>query len=268
MRSAVLLLVFALWASVGAREACAWGKSGHRIVGELAEARLDAKAKAAVAELLAGEAEPTLAGVSTWADYVREEVPEYLWTVPLHWVNFESGTCSYKARRNCRDGLCVVAGIERFRNELADTSLPLQRRRDALKFVVHFVGDVHQPLHAGFAVDRGGNDFQISIQREGWNLHSVWDTLIIDSLKLDWQAYRARVDAIPMSPQSFALLQRTRASAWAEESCQIIQRSDFYPPRHKITGKYLEAKRPEADQRLKLAGVRLAVLLNQVLGEG
>lgn len=268
MRFSVLLSALLMLTVAGAREAHAWGKSGHRIVGELAEARLDPKARAAVAELLAGEPEPTLAGVSVWADHVREHAPEYQWTVPLHWVNFESGACHYQAPVNCRDDLCVVAAIERYSQQLGDTWLPLAARRDALKFVVHFVGDVHQPLHAGYAADRGGNDFQISIMREGWNLHSVWDSLIVDSLKLEWPAYLARLDQIPMTPESEALKPIDLAPAWAEESCRIMQAEDFYPPRHKITGKYLEAKRPQADQRLKLAGERLAALLNRVLGEG
>lgn len=268
MRSAVLVLALALFATMGSREAHAWGKSGHRIVGELAEARLDPKAKAAVAELLAGESEPTLAGVSVWADHVRENAPEYLWTVPLHWVNFEAGACSYQAPVNCRDDLCVVAAIERYSAQLGDAWLPLAARRDALKFVVHFVGDVHQPLHAGFAVDRGGNDFQISVMREGWNLHSVWDSLIIDSKKLEWPAYAARVDQIALAPESGAQVSNLRPPAWAEESCRIVQNGDFYPPRHKITGKYLESKRTQVDQRLKMAGERLAALLNKVLGEG
>lgn len=266
MRVGAMLLAVVLWAGY-AESAQAWGQDGHRIVGALAEARLDPKARAAVAELLKGEPDPTLAGVSIWADYVRENVPEYRWTTPMHWVNFERGACQYKAKRSCRDGLCVVAAIQRYSKEMVDTTLPIERRRDALKFVVHFVGDVHQPLHAGFASDRGGNDFQISIERMGWNLHSVWDSLLIESLKLDWQSYRDRVDAQAVSEQSKSLLPHARASEWAEESCKIIQASDFYPPKHMITGKYLDAKRPLADQRLKLAGERLAQLLNRLLGD-
>ena len=268
MRSTVFLLALALLTCFSARDAHAWGKSGHRIVGAIAQDRLDAKAQAAVAELLAGEPEPTLAGVSIWADQVREEVPEYRWTMPLHWVNFQPGNCSYKAPVNCHDDLCVVAAIERYSRQLQDSWLPLAVRRDALKFVVHFVGDVHQPLHAGFAVDRGGNDFQINIQREGWNLHSVWDSLIIDSAKLEWPAYRTRLDGISMTAESQSRVGNGKAPVWAEESCQVVQRDDFYPPKHKITGRYLEAKRPQADQRLKLAGERLGTLLNRLLGEG
>lgn len=265
MRFLMLLLLLA--AGLDGAPAWAWGKSGHRIVGELAQARLSPSASAEVAALLAGEPEPTLAGVSVWADHVRDNDPAWAWSAPLHWVNFERGQCEYRARSNCRDGLCVVAGIQRYQKELADRSLPLERRREALKFVVHFVGDVHQPLHAGFAFDRGGNDFQISVQRMGWNLHSVWDTLIIESSKLEWPAYAERVDSLPWSPAARARLAFTRPSSWAEESCRIMQASDFYPPRHKITGRYLEAHRPQVDERLKLAGERLAQVLNELLAQ-
>lgn len=265
---AISPLIAALLAALLANNAWAWGQSGHRIVGAIAESKLDAKARAAVAELLAGEPDPTLAGVSVWADHVRENEPDYTWTVPLHWVNFERGNCRYEESRNCRDGLCVVEAIERYSAQLGDRWLPRSARRDALKFVVHFVGDIHQPLHAGFAADRGGNDFQISLMREGWNLHSVWDTLIIDSLKLEWPEYQSRVETAAYTAESLARVAEAQPSTWAGESCGIAQADDFYPPKHKITGRYLEAKRPTADQRLKLAGERLAALLNRVLGDG
>lgn len=169
---------------------------------------------------------------------------------------------------NCRDGLCVVEAIERYSAQLGDRWLPRAARRDALKFVVHFVGDVHQPLHAGFAADRGGNDFQISLMREGWNLHSVWDTLIVDSLKLEWPEYQRRLEAAAFHRRLAEPRERRPALVLGRGIRGIAQADDFYPPKHKITGRYLEAKRPQADQRLKLAGERLAALLNRVLGEG
>lgn len=242
-------------------QAFAWGQSGHRLVAELAAQALTPAARADVARLLAGEPEPTLAGVSTWADEVRDS-PEYRWTTPLHWVNFPAGQCRYAASKVCQDGLCVVAAIERYRQQLADRTQPLAQRRIALKFLVHFVGDVHQPLHAGYAADRGGNQFQISYLREGWNLHSVWDSLLIDSLKLSVPEYLARLQALPLP----AADPHSTPASWAEESCGVVQQADFYPPKHKITGRYLEQKRPLADQRLRLAGRRLAALLNATLG--
>jgi nuclease S1 len=268
MRVALISVLLGLLLSAKPAELRAWGRSGHQIVGQLAQARLDPKAQAAVAELLQGEADTTLAGVSIWADEVRESAPEYRWTMPLHWVNFQPGSCHYDAEQVCAKGLCVVAAIDKYSAEMADTKLPLAQRRDALKFVVHFVGDVHQPLHAGYAADRGGNDYQVNIQREGWNLHSVWDSLIIDSARLEWPVYGHRIAAVPFSAESQAELAHSGSAEWAEESCQIVQRDDFYPPKHKITGRYLESKRELADQRLKLAGERLAQLLNRVLGDG
>lgn len=251
--------------SLLASSAWGWGATGHRVIGALAQAQLSDSAQKAVSELLAGEPEPTLAGVSTWADDVRANAPEFKWTTPLHWVNFPPGQCDYQPEPLCHEGLCVVAAIERYQRELADPSLPLKQRREALKFVVHFVGDVHQPLHAGYQSDRGGNDFQISYQREGWNLHSVWDSLLIDSLKLGATAYTERMQQTPLDRISTSIVGVARPAAWAEESCAIVQQADFYPPRHKITASYLEAKRDEADQRLKLAGARLAALLNSTL---
>lgn len=260
------LLVIALSACIpGAADA--WGVVGHRVIGELGEAQLSPAARAQVQALLAGEPEPSLAAVSTWADQVREQGDAYRWSVPLHWVNFERGACQYDPDLLCRDGRCVVGAIEKYTAELAETSLPLAQRREALKWVVHFVGDVHQPLHAGFGFDRGGNDFQINFQRTGWNLHSVWDSLILESTKLDWQGYRQRIAETTFSDEAAARARELSPRRWAEESCEIVHREDFYPPRHKITRAYLDAHRPLADERLKLAAARLAGVLNEALGE-
>lgn len=246
--------------------ACAWGQTGHRLVGELAAAELTPAARAKVDRLLADEPEPTLAGVSVWADDVRE-TPEYQWTTSMHWVNFAQGQCNYNAATQCPDGRCVVEAIGRFQTDLADPDTATEQRRTALKFLVHFVGDIHQPMHAGYAADRGGNQFQINYLREGWNLHSVWDSLILDSLKLDLAAYRDRLMAIALSAEARDALQRSDPADWAEESCRLVQQDAFYPPKHKITGRYLDAKRPLAEQQLKLAGSRLAALLNAALAD-
>ncbi len=244
----------------------AWGDVGHRTVAALAEQRLNPRARLAVAELLADEPEASLPAVAVWADEVRAGRADYRWTVPLHWVNFVPGNCTYRRERNCSDGLCVVAAIERFRREIVDPTLPRERRATALKFLVHFVGDIHQPLHAGYVRDRGGNEFQISYRREGWNLHSVWDTLLIQSTRLDWPNYTHRVERIPMTQSSRRALARTEPQQWAEESCRISQARDFYPARHEIRLGYIESMLPIAELRIKLAGERLARLLNATLG--
>ncbi len=252
------LLVLAVF---GASQAHAWGLMGHRLVGSYAESRLHPVARLEVARLLAGETEPTLAGVSTWADELRDDPTRGPATASWHFVNFERGQCRYDARQFCRAGGCIVAAIERYQAVLADRARPQQERSEALKFLVHFVGDIHQPLHAGYFSDRGGNRFQISYQREGWNLHSVWDSLILKSGGLDEENYLTSIQTRLTRPPA----QGTPAS-WAEDSCRLVQNPDFYPPRHKITSTYLDAKRPLAEAQLARAGERLAGLLNAALG--
>jgi|CXWL01.1.fsa_nt_gi hypothetical protein len=263
MRSFVCRLAIAIAVLLLPALGQAWGTIGHSVVGALAEARLTPEARAAVADLLADEPDPTLPGIANWADQVRASRPDYAWSVPLHFVNFKPGHCRFGEDAECADGVCVVGAIERYRHEMADASLPRERRAMALKFVVHFVGDIHQPLHAGDAADRGGNLLQISYRGEGWNLHRVWDALLIQSLDLDWPAYAQRLQATPAERSLSRALSVTEPERWAEESCRITRRRGFYPQRHRIQDNYLESKRPLADQRLRLAGARLAQVLNE-----
>jgi hypothetical protein len=250
-----------------APSARAWGPDGHRIVGALAESMLSAEARAEIEALLADETEPSLAGVSNWADAIRGE-ESWRHTAPWHYLNLPDLSCDYQPPRDCRDGNCVIGAIEAQLRVLADRAQPRQKRIEALKFVVHFVGDVHQPLHAGLRSDRGGNDFQISYVGEGWNLHSVWDSLILRKpLQRDggWHGMSKRLGNTVIALSRDALPPHSGAREWALESCALIGAESLYPSRHKIGSHYLNKYRPLAEQRLRLAGLRLAMLLNDAL---
>lgn len=244
-----------------AQPAHAWGKLGHRVVGAYADQRLNPAARAEVLRLLAGEDEPTLAGVANWADEIRDGPQARKETSRWHYVNFARDGCDYSAGRFCKGGACVVGAIERFSAELADPARSDAERRDALKFLAHFVGDIHQPLHAGYADDRGGNSFQINYKTKGSNLHSVWDSLIIGSVGLDEATIvdlaAGRLTSVPPLADPVT---------WAQASCRIVQHPDFYPPRNKIGDSYLDAKRPLAERQLARGGERLAGLINKLLG--
>lgn len=247
--------------AVSAPAAFAWGPDGHRIVGAIAQAHLTPEARATVIDLLADEAEPSLAGVANWADEIR---PEEAWkyTGPWHYVNLPDLECHFAATRDCPDGNCVIGAIERQMQRLADTGIARQQRIEALKFVTHFVGDAHQPLHAGLRTDRGGNDFRIRFHDEDWNLHSVWDSLILRApVARDggWAATAQRLGA------SAPVLAVDAPEAWAEESCRLIRSAHIYPGKHRIRGAYLRQQRPIVEQRLQTAGMRLAALLNAAL---
>ena len=262
--------------------AWAWSTLGHRTVGELAERHLDPKAKTEVAQLLAGEPDPTLAGVANWADTLRSSDPErFKATSRWHYVNARGGGCGFDEARDCPNGDCVVSAIERQRAILADRSQPLAPRRDALKFIVHFLGDIHQPMHAGNRDDAGGNKFQVSlrtpIQPEayarksyvdgvmGTNLHAIWDYYILRSRGLDGATYVARLDDLPWPPYPPASEHDVMPMAWAKESCRLIDARGLYPPRHTMDSGYLDAQRPLAEQRIRQAAWRLAQLLNETL---
>ena len=263
--------------------ASAWGALGHSAIGELAERHLDPAARTEVAALLAGEKDPTLAGIANWADTLRNEDPErFKATSRWHYINAKGGGCHFDIERDCADGGCVVRAIEEQRAILADRSQPLAARRDALKFVVHFVGDVHQPMHAGDRPDAGGNGFQVSLATPiepeayarknyvdgvmGTNLHSFWDYYILASLGTPRKAYFDRLDAFPWPPFPAPSPYDVMPTAWAGESCRLIEARNLYPPQHKMDHGYLDAMRPLAEQRLRQAAWRLAQLLNQSLG--
>jgi nuclease S1 len=259
--------------------AFAWSELGHRLVGDLAAQRLTPKARAEVKSLLAGEDKPSLGGIASWADALRNSDPErFRATTPWHYLNAAGGGCAFLLERDCPGGSCVVGAIEAQRAVLADHGQTSLARREALKFLVHFVGDVHQPLHAGSREDAGGNRFQISLRTDiepeayarrsyvngvmGTNLHSIWDYYILADARLTPAKYRDRL--LASLPRSARAPIGTPLE-WARESCAISQRDDFYPQVHTMTRDYLAKMRPMAEQRVVLAASRLAALLNETL---
>lgn len=233
--------------------AFAWGSDGHKIVALLAEAQLTPVARKQVDRLLALEPTSTLASISTWADEHRNPA-----TAAWHYVNFPRGDCNYQPERDCPDGRCVVAAIDR-QVEVLRTNGDEEKRLNALKYVVHFIGDIHQPLHAGYGDDHGGNSYQLQAFMRGSNLHAVWDTGLIKSLGLENEAIVKSLLKRPL-PVEKTLVSTTKI---AEESCRIVARSDFYPERL-VTVEYLETYTPVLSYQLALAGSRLAQILNSL----
>lgn len=264
----MLAAVLTLLALGTAPAAFGWGSDGHRIVGLLAEAQLTPTTRAEVARLLEGQPDPSLAGVSTWADEVRDE-PRWRHTSRWHWVNLpRENPCTYVAARDCQRGNCVVGAIERQLAILADRRGSDEDRLVALKFVVHFVGDVHQPFHAGFGDDRGGNDTQLQFDRRGWNLHALWDSAMVQQAGLSPEAYARQLRGGPTLPADPTLALDRPAADWAIESCQAIFDDGLYPQRRQVGRGYLERHRPLAERRLRQAGERLAAMLEIALGKG
>jgi hypothetical protein len=239
----------------------AWGNDGHRIISDIAWDHLQPAARANLRPFLG---DYNLASISVWPDDVRKDRPG---TAPWHYVDISPDASGYTAK-DCPDDNCVVAQIDKFARILGDTNRPFAERSEALMFLVHFVGDISQPMHA-MANARGGNDIAVtafgSTQCGGYacNLHSVWDSELIRHTGLPEQAYVKELEALigrdhltagPVDP-----------AAWANESLQLAKQA-WVEPQANIDQTYYEKQRPVVDRQLALAGLRLAVVLNQELG--
>lgn len=261
-----------LLALLGPAPARAWGKDGHRVVADLAEARLDPAARAEVARLLALEPATTLADVANWADEQREQgladVPGSPTDRRLHFVNFHAG-CDYVPARDCPEGRCVIAGINQQVLVLSDTRRPDADRLVALKMLVHLVGDAHQPLHNSPRDDKGGNDYQVSYRGEGSNLHATWDRALLKRAMgvdaRDEAGFVAELQARPALPADPATHPDRRAADWSLESCRLVDGDGIYPAGHVIDDAYLDAHRARMETQLRRAGDRLGDMLNDAL---
>ena len=243
----------ALALSMAAVAAQAWGTEGHQVIALIAQSRLTPQASAAVARLLALEPGASLVSVSTWADEHRNPA-----TAPWHYVNFPHGSCVYDAQRDCPDGHCVVVAIRQQMAVLASAASDAHKLT-ALKYLVHFVGDVHQPLHAGFLDDRGATRYSLEEFMRGSNLHAVWDSGLIQYLGETPEALASRVQSLTDA----GWVSNLDPANAAEESCRIVALPGFYPE-HRIDQHYIDRFTPLMEQRLATAGGRLAGLLNRV----
>jgi hypothetical protein len=253
------------------RAANAFGPLGHRIAGLLAQPALCAAARTEVAALGGGE---SLAELGIWADVIRD-APEWQRSAPWHYMNVDelanggerdSAAAAIRAFSSPPEG-DVLFAIARFRSELANRSLPTRERAAALKFLVHFVVDVHQPLHVGRADDRGGNTIDVRYGETVVNLHRFWDTDVLELRGLAAERYarrlRPRFDAAAANGDAPAV--------WAAESLAL--RSTVYAfervaenaagPRT-LDAAYLAAAQAVVEERLTRGAERLAATLNEV----
>ncbi len=254
-----LLAAALIYPLTGSVPAFAWAPQGHEIIAAIARAHLTPAARAKSASLLGGDSMFVL--VASWADEVRDARSQ---TAPWHYVDIPLDAKGYDPRRDCPGGQCVVAQIEYDARKLGDANAAKPARAEALRFLIHFVGDVHQPLHAADHGDHGGNDVIVHWGRQRGSLHHVWDQTVVAALGADAMTVAQNIDA------SLTPGQRLRDSGgapadWANESL-----ADARVIYGQINGPYLardyaQRQRALVTDRLAKAGLRLAALLNKIL---
>jgi hypothetical protein len=243
--------------------AFAWGAEGHEIIAAIALRELSPMARLQAASLLGGDT--MMIHDSNWADEIRDRRPE---TSRWHYVDIPLGAPGYDPRRDCRADDCVVAQIENDRRMLANSRAPRQQRAEALRFLIHFVGDIHQPLHAVDNNDKGGNAVRVYMPGDRTNLHRVWDAEVVEALGPDADMIAGSIDHT-ITPAQRKSWQAGTSADWANESYHIA-RDEIYPVSRGRRTMRLPAGYPRAEstvtrQQLARAGVRLAWLINNTL---
>ncbi len=258
MRQFALLLALA-YLTLGLNQpAEAWGKTGHRVTGAIADHYLSRKARRGIKRILGLEG---LAEVSTWADFMRAS-PDEFWqreASPYHYVTVPEGK-RYAEVGAPPQGDAVTA-LEKLSGMVRDEELSTEERALALRFIVHIIGDLHQPLHAGNGTDRGGNNFRVVFAGELTNLHSVWDTKLIDDEQLSYSEWVEWLQPKITDEQREAWW-TADPLVWIGESTAI--RDTIYPDDQFLDWSYGFNHMATVKQRLQMGGVRIAAYLNEL----
>lgn len=234
-----------------------WGKTGHRVTGQIAQNHLSNKAKRAIKKLLNGE---SLAMVSTFADEIKSD-RQYKKFSAWHYINFSLDK-KYGEEPVSEWGDLVV-GIDASIKVLKDDTASRSDKIFYLKMLVHFIGDLHQPMHCGRAEDKGGNDIQLRWFDSGTNLHKVWDTNMLNSYGMAYSELADNLDII--SKDERKQLQQGSVLDWVEESHGLAKK--IYASAtigEKLGYRYSYDHLDTAKQQLLKGGVRLAKVLNDI----
>lgn len=253
---------FAALASVALLTLVSWGVVGHRTVATIASNHLTPAAQAGIHKLMG---DTTLADISTWADEVRSADPAFASTGPWHYINLSAGYDynQFVTAVNNAKAPNVYTALQKCIADLKSDTTSLRYRRIALKFVVHLVGDLHQPIHVSHAEDQGGNLVQVTFNGDPTNLHSLWDSRLIARHPMPVSMMAAEFDKA--TPQEIAKWQADDMMKWLYESYLIseqIYAAAAKSPR--FTDDYYNIAMPVVQKRLLQAGIRLAGVLNGI----
>lgn len=256
------LAAIAIAASILPSNAFAWGSAGHKIVCEIAFQELAASTRTQVKDWIRSDPDySSFAESCTWPDDIRD-IERYDRYRSLHYVNAERGAAALP--KDCPRG-CVLSAIREEATVLRDSAQSPARRLEALKFLGHFVGDLHQPLHAGYRDDRGGNKVTVTFYGESQRLHKVWDTLLIAQRTNDWRALARELSAA-ITPVDRTIWASPAPHIWANESLQLVARRVYdFEAGEDLARSYYRRNIASLEERLMAAGVRLARLLDRVL---
>lgn len=234
--------------------ALAWGPDGHSTIGTLALLQLNEDARNELAVFVNLRDEQSIVDACNWPDVIRE-TREGASTSPRHYVNIPRGDFNYLQSRDCPDGLCATETIKHFAAILANRVSDDQQRWQAFAWLCHVVGDLHQPMHAGFADDRGGNNYEIIFKGEPMNLHGFWDAELIRQYAGNRYSL-LEILVQPMRVPECSDWTENTVDDWTNESHQLAK-NEAYPKNTEIDDFFQQQCWDLAQQRMNLAASTL-----------
>ncbi len=260
IKKLILLLLFFYLPFSG----MAWGVLGHRIVGQIADSYLTKNTKKAIAEILGNE---SVAMASNWPDFIKSD-PAYNYLSNWHYINLKSGL-SYDSVKSflIKDTATnAFTKINFLVTQLKNKNLEQQQKVLYLRVLIHLVSDVHQPLHVGRLEDLGGNRIRVLWFRDSTNLHTLWDTHLINFQQLSYTEYATSINFT--TKEQRRMLQQQPLTDWFFESYQVADKiyGDIKTPHQKLEYPYNFKYVDILNNQLLKGGVRLAGLLNEIFG--
>ena len=242
----------------------AWGLLGHRIVGQIADSYLSKSARKAIAGILGNE---SVAMSSNWPDFIKSD-PAYKYLSNWHYVNIKQGMTQEQVISIIEKDTSTNAytKISWLKNELKKKDLPLADKQMYLKLLIHIVGDVHQPLHVGRPDDLGGNKIRVLWFNDPYNLHQIWDEVLIDFQQLSYTEYSNAINFTTKEQRH--TWQQQPVSFWFWESYQIAEQiyGDVKGTEEKLGFQYNFKYKAILEAQLLKGGVHLAGILNEIFG--
>jgi len=242
-----------------------WGRDGHALIGAIAERHLNAKARAEVQRLL--EQGETLSSIASWADEIRPNRRE---TSTWHYINIPITAQRGDWHAYCPPTDCVPGIIPKMQETLRSATATRAQKAEALKFLVHFVGDLHQPLHTGDRGDRGGNDVAVVFNDKPTNLHGLWDYGVLEFEFQRDAKLKAKLSKGP-GYWSRRKMRTGTVDDWLWQShgySRDVAYANLPAERPAILGApYARNAMPVVEKQISRAGVRLARVLNKTIGQ-
>jgi S1/P1 Nuclease len=240
----------------------AWGVLGHRIIGQIADSYITPAAKVAITKILGTE---SVAMSSNWPDFIKSD-PAYNYLSNWHYINFNSGLSqdsmkTYLATDTATDAYTKINFLVA---QLKNKKIAQENKILYLRLLIHIAGDIHQPLHVGRLEDQGGNKVKVLWFKDPSNLHTVWDTQLINFQQLSYTEYATAINHTTVAMRK--TWQQQPLSTWLYESYQIAEKiyGDIKEPDQKLDYAYNFKYVATVNEQLLKGGVRLAGLLNQI----